>query len=484
MGQGVHLAPCPVLHHGPQGGLQMRHGGAPRIGHHLGAGFHAWGVAPIPPRRLCMGGQTGQGLVGHAGAQKQAHPLWPQLIGHGLLQHIKGQLVGQGRGNFVGPVLAIPSQQQLDPHALLIVGGGGTQVVRHGSPTAHKVICLAIQLQGLGVAGIPALRVLTELLVQASRPVTGVVITRDHGGPCGLVVGRHDEATRRVFLLGVALKRQKTQFDRFASGVIQDARWVHPVGANDQSGRCPPSDVALRIGPHHVQTWRVDQAGRLARFVQGVGAVELVKGFDDGVFGLVQRPPQGQGLARRWRRQGIVDQRPVRRTAHLHHHAVRAFDGDGFFAHAQVHPGPLVPDAVGVFGVHRERHQIGVVVLEHGQVPTKITVVPQQGHGVERQEVAIQLKARAAQMGLVPNSRHGVGDVRVSRQQGPPAGRALARYRPSVAALEHRHARHIHGRMRPAHPLAGIAQRGWVQGHGRPRLRTRRCALGQRHRLR
>ena len=172
----------------------------------------------------------------------------------------------------------------------------------------------------------------------------------------------------------------------------------------------------------------------------------------------------------------------MRRGAHLQHHAVCAFDRNGFFAHAQIYPGPLVPNAVGIFRIHGERHQIGVVVLEHGQAPTKVAVVAQQGHRVEGQKVAIQLKARAAQVGLVPNRWHRVGDVRVSRQQGATTGRALTRHHPGVAALEHRHARHIHRRMRPAHPLAGIAQRCGALGNGNSSWHTRRTAVGQRHR--
>ena len=231
MGQGVHLAPRPVLHHRTKSGFQVFDAGAPGIGHHLGTGFHARGIAPIPPRRLGMGGQAGQSHVGQAGAQEQRHPFWPHLIGHGLLQHIKGQLVRQGGGNFVGAVLAIPSQQQLNPHALLIIGGSGAQLVGQGPPCAHKVIGLVVQLQGLGVAGVPAHRVLTELLEQTPRPVAGVVITGDHCRSSRLVVGRHDVTTRWVFFLGVALKGQKPQFDRFATRIVQDARWVHAIGA-------------------------------------------------------------------------------------------------------------------------------------------------------------------------------------------------------------------------------------------------------------
>ncbi|MNP05675.1 hypothetical protein D3C76_976300 [compost metagenome] len=79
--------------------------------------------------------------------------------------------------------------------------------------------------------------------------------------------------------------------------------------------------------------------------------------------------------------------------------------------------------------------QVDIVVLEHGQAPAELAVVPQRSEGVERLVIAIEVETGRRQFGFVPDGGHGKADVRIAGQQRFATAGAAAGQRPGVAAF-------------------------------------------------
>ena len=114
----------------------------------------------------------------------------------------------------------------------------------------------------------------------------------------------------------------------------------------------------------------------------------------------------------------------------------RALNVYGFHPALQCHPLALVPHLIRFGRVALLGNQVDVVVLQHGDTPAELGVVAEQGHRVEGLVMPIQVKARHAQLGLVPDRRHRIANMRVTGQDRLAALGAFARYHPGVAALE------------------------------------------------
>ena len=269
----------------------------------------------------------------------------------------------------------------------------------------------------------------------------------------------------------VVFKGVKPRFVRLVLGRIQNESGVYALGANRQLGCGPPANVALVIGPNHVQAGGVDFAGCRARLVTGVGAVEFVKSVDEWVFGFQKSPPHGNRRGAQRVFVGVVDQRAVGRAAQAQHHGRLAFDGNGLRTLSQFDPFAVAPNLIRVGRVHFFGHQVNVVVLEHGQAPAKLAVVAQQRHRVERLVVAIQLKAGAAQVRLVPDRGRRIRNMRVAREHGFAAGGVAAVNHPGVAAFKGGHADLLQRALAQRRQLAqalpvGRAQCGFGVGLG------------------
>ena len=203
----------------------------------------------------------------------------------------------------------------------------------------------------------------------------------------------------------------------------------------------------------------MDFAGGRTCLVQRIGAVHLVEGVQDRVFGFQKCPPHGHRRLAKIVRVGVGDDGPVRGAAQQQLERGRAFDRNAFLAHLQVHPLAPRPDLVAVGRIGLFGNQVQVVVLEHGHAPAKTLVEAEQGQRVQRLEVAIQLEARRGQVRLVPHGRRGIADVRVAGQQRLAAGAAAAGNDPGIAAFQWRHQGVL--QQLPAH-LGHVVQRAPV----------------------
>ncbi len=121
-------------------------------------------------------------------------------------------------------------------------------------------------------------------------------------------------------------------------------------------------------------------------------------------------------------------------------HRCLALHRDLLLAAGHVDPLAVVPDLVGVVGVDLFGDQVEVIVLEHGQAPAEIQVVPQERHRHQRVVIAVELKTRCRELCFVPHRRHRETDMRVARQQGLAALGATAADGPGIAAFELRQA--------------------------------------------
>ena len=128
------------------------------------------------------------------------------------------------------------------------------------------------------------------------------------------------------------------------------------------------------------------------------------------------------------------------RAAQGEGHRRLALDLDLLLAAAHVHPLVVIPNLVGVVWVDLLGDQVEVVVLEHGQAPAEVQVVPQERHRYQRVVVAVQLEAWRRQLRLVPDRRHRETDMRVTRQQRFAALGMAAADGPGIAAFELRQA--------------------------------------------
>ena len=264
-----------------------------------------------------------------------------------------------------------------------------------------------------------------------------------------MVVGRDYIAACRVLFLGVGAEGVEAVLLRLATGAVEDKVRVDPRRAPRQLGRGPPADIAGGVGPDDIQPGRLDLLDGGAGLVQAGGAVELVEAVEDWVGGLQEGPPQGDWRAADAVAEGVVDDRPVGRAAQGQAHRLGILDLDQFFAALQLDPLAAIPDLLGVIRVGFLGDQVQIVVLEHGQAPGEVAVMPERGHRIQRLVVAVQLEAGIAQLRLVPHRRYGEADMRVAGQQRLAAGGAAAGNGPGVAALELRQ--------------AGIQQRGVAQ---------------------
>ena len=405
MGQGVGFAPGPGGGVAAQGGLQVRQGGAPDDLQGVGAGLDGGRVFVVPPGRCVVSGQQGQGAVQRPGAQQVLELHGAHLVCHGATGQLVHQLAEHGGRDAVGPKTAVPVGQALQHGAL---GGFGNDLVQdwnQGRQQAWTVAGLHIKLQGLAGGRIPPGCIISQAFIQTLTPVGQVVVT-GHGYPAvglGLVVGRDDVAAPRIFLLGVVAVAVKAPLVRFARAAVQDKAGVHVLGPNGQLGRRPPANVTRCAAPHDIEPRRMDFAGSSAGLEQGVGPVKFVKGVQDRVFGFQERPPHGHRCGAQAVLERVSDDRSVWGAPQRERDRLFALDHDFLGAALQLDPLPLVPDLVGVGGVDLLGDQVQVVVLEHGQGPAKLRVVPQQGGGVECLVVAVQLKAWCRQVGLVPD---------------------------------------------------------------------------------
>ena len=203
------------------------------------------------------------------------------------------------------------------------------------------------------------------------------------------MVGGDDAAARGVFFLRVVFEGIEAEFVCLTFGGVKYEGRVHAFGADGQLGGRPPGDITLGVDPDYVQARGMDFAGGGTGFVPRVGAVELIKRVEERVLGFQKSPPQGNRRGAQGFGVGGVDERAVRRAAQDQFHGRLAFDGNGFGALGECDPLALMPDLLRVDGVDLFSHQVNVVVLEHGQAPAKLRVVPQQRHRVKRLVVAV-----------------------------------------------------------------------------------------------
>ncbi|MCY1397648.1 hypothetical protein D9M71_126580 [compost metagenome] len=408
----------------------------------LGAALDGGAAARVPPGRLGVRGQARQGHVEHAGLQQAVEEGLAQFVLHRRAGQLIGQLVEQRRGDGVQFVVAVPGRQALDQLLLVLARGRCPQLVEDGGEQTRGVAGSRVQLQRLAVVQVPLHAGLGELLVQALAAVRQVVVAGDgHArGRLRLVVGGNDVAARRVLFLRVGAEGQVAGLVRLAGAAVEDEVGVHPIGALRQPGGGPPADVAVGVGPDHVQPRRMDLLGGGAGLAQAVGAVELVEGVEYGVLGFEEGPPHGDRRLAGGGAEGIVDDRAVGRAAQGQPYRLAVLDLDGLLTAFQVYPAALIPDLVGVVRVALLGNQVEVVVLEHGQAPGELLIVPQRGDRIECLVVAVEVEAGIAQLRLVPDGRHGEADVRVAGQQRFATGGAAAGHGPGIAAFELRQA--------------------------------------------
>ena len=222
-----------------------------------------------------------------------------QLIGKGGFGEVKHQLTEHRGSNAVGGVGTIPLLHRLQKGLLVRVGHHLLQDRHQVFQNASRIAVADIELQLFGRGDVPLGFRVAEHGIEPPGAVRQVVIAghRHAAGRFGLVVGGHDVAARRILFLRVVVEGIKAQFFGLALGCVQHKRGIHALGTNGQLAGRPPANIARCIGPDHIEPGRVNFAGGSAGLFAGGRAVEFVKGFQNGVFGLQKRPPHGYGCA-------------------------------------------------------------------------------------------------------------------------------------------------------------------------------------------
>ena len=301
----------------------------------------------------------------------------------GGIGQVEQELVEQRGADGIQGIVARPLGQLFHPFALLRVADPFTQHRQQRREHARAVGGGGAQLQFLGAFQVPLRLLVAELAVELLAAVGEVVVSGDldAAGWHWLEVGGNDVAPCRVFFLRVAAERIETFLFRLRAAAVEDEAGLHAGRPLGQLRGGPPTDIALGVGPHHVQPGGVDLGRSAAGLGEGVGAVELVKGVEDRVTTFQEPPPHGDRCLAGVRAQGIVDDRTVGRLAQHQRHGCLALDRDLLLAAGHVHPFAAIPDLLGIVRVDLLGDQVQVVVLEHGDAPAEIPVHAQRRKG-------------------------------------------------------------------------------------------------------
>ena len=267
------------------------------------------------------------------------------------------------------------------------------------------------------------------------------------GGVDGAIVGRDDEAGRRIVGGGKVLEGNgagpfaAVGPSRHREGPVAAAADWHAAGHL-------VADVAVDVGVNEILRRHVPVAQGGAEFVEVLRPVDVEGGAQYG-RGLERRPAQadghrgalGDGRPLGQRLQffvGVGEHRPVACLAHADRH--RGPTGDEEHLLAGVHRLPLAVDVVQVGVVRVDPFQVKVLHVRPGigHAPGDAVVVADddrrqadEGEPDDIQAAGL-VDRRAVQPVLVPDRRHANPQVHVVGQDRHPAARTRARHDPIV----------------------------------------------------
>ena len=343
-----------------------------------------------------------------------------------------------------------------------------------------------VELDGPRRLGVVVVARLDELGDALCAVGIGPPVRRDqqrHGVTALAVVGRGDEARRRVEQPGVALVGQRPDPVVFAgpSGHREEG-WAPRAAQGDGAGELV-AEVAGGVGEDHVLIGTGEVGQRGDQFVDGIGQVHRQNAVE-GRRRVVRPPPVGHQFAPRHRVHGR-HHRTVTGFAHRQaHRPVAATHRDHFLAH----PEGLAPVgrqvARGVGRVHALDEEVGVVDHGVGEAPGHPGRVAGDHSGGAREALSHHVEAGRVQPDQVPDVGVVETQVHVVGDDGRAARGAGAAHDPGVGGAHDagRLQRRARGRgnARRSHEIGGNGGRKRpVQDEGTrvPAIRPRRPGI-------